>query len=405
MLHIFGRMDRGGAETWVMNVLRQLARQRADSGPTIVCDFLVHDPRRGAFDDEIRALGGCIHVARERRDPVRYGAALRRVIQLGGYRVVHSHVGHFSGVVMTVAHALGVPGRIAHSHNDFSRAQPSPTRRLYERAMRALIRVSATHTLGCSQIACESLFGADWHASGRSRVLLYGYDFSPFAGIDERHRARARRALGLADDDLVIGHIGHFSDQKNHDFIVALADHLRQRPSPRQRRFVLIGDGPLRPDIERAIAARGLSAQFVLAGVRGDVPALLPGFDVMLLPSRWEGLGIVVLEAQAAGVPCLLSDRVPAEASVIPALVTQRAIAEPSAGPAHAAALTAWADAIADIIATDHTRPTPAQALAAMQACPFSITRNVERLSQIYAHAADGAPDTDSTPDAPAQRS
>jgi glycosyltransferase involved in cell wall biosynthesis len=400
ILHVFGRMGRGGAETWIMNVLRHDPAWRV----RFQLDFLVHETRAGELDEEIRDLGGRIIVAPFPRHPVRYPAALRAALRAapsvssafgGPYDIVHSHVGFFSGWVLALAAGLGVRGRIAHSHNDFSRERPSPGRALYQRAMRASLHASATRGLGCSAPACASLFGADWQARDKYEVLLYGYDFDRLAGIDADLRAATRRSLGLGERDFVIGHIGHFQRQKNHDFIVELAAASRARG--RDHRFVLVGEGALRPEVEQAIAGRGLGDRFVLTGLRSDIPALLSTFDLMILPSRWEGLGIVVLEAQAAGVPCLLSDRVPAEATVIEPLIARRAldvhawldavdeiageIAGQGAGPVAAGPGAAGPGAAGP-------RPSRAACLAAMRASRFSIARNVDRMAEIYQREA-----------------
>lgn len=365
-------MNRGGAETWVMNVLRHIDRERFQ------LDFLVHDVRPGAFDDEIRSLGGRVQAAPHYRNPVRYPIELAAAWRVQRYDVVHSHVAYFSGWVLALARALGAPGRIAHSHNDFSVERPGPGRAAYQRVMRAAIHAAATCGLGCSEPACASLFGPDWRARG-CELLLYGYDFERFAGAGASAwsdtRAAMRRELGIGPEELVIGHIGHFSRQKNHDFIIELAAAAQAR-GRRDHRFVLVGGGDLRPAVERAIRARGLAERFVLTGVRADIPALLAGFDVMILPSRWEGLGIVVLEAQAAGVPCLVSDRVPAEATVIDGMVTRLGLDDAGA----------WLDALERVA----RRPPVSRALAleAMRASSFSIARNVERLSAIYEREA-----------------
>lgn len=373
ILHVFGRMGLGGAETWIMNVLRHDPAWRA----RFRLDFLVHETRAGELDDEIRDLGGRIFVAPQPRHPVRYPAAMAAVLgRPAGYDVVHSHVGFFSGWVLSVARALGVRGRVAHSHNDFSRERPGPGRALYQRAMRAALHASATCGLGCSALACASLFGPGWQARGDYEVLPLGYDFDRMAGIDAALRAATRRSLGLRERDFVIGHIGRFQRQKNHEFIVELAAAGRARG--REHRFVLVGEGALRPAIEQAVAARGLGDRFVLTGLRSDVPALLSAFDLLILPSRWEGLGIVVLEAQAAGVPCLLSDRVPDESTVIAPLITRRALE-----------VAAWLEAI-DAIAARGAAVAPPRAacLAAMRASRFSIARNLVRLAEIYEREA-----------------
>jgi glycosyltransferase involved in cell wall biosynthesis len=372
ILHVFGRMGRGGAETWLMNLLRHRDRTWRER---FQHDFLVHETRPGEFDDELRELGSRIVVAPWHRHPVRYPAALAAAQRQGRYHIVHSHVAFFSGWVLTLARALGVPGRIAHSHNDFAQEQPGPRRALYERAMRASLHAHATRGLACSTPACTSLFGADWHARGKYEVLLYGYDFERLAGIDERTRAATRQALGIGAGEFVIGHIGHFSRQKNHDFIVELA--AARAAAGHRDRYVLVGEGELRPAVERALAGRGLADRFVLTGLRSDIPALLSTFDLMILPSRWEGLGIVVLEAQAAGVPCLVSDRVPDEATVIAPLVTRQPLE-----------VGAWLDALERLRRAGLAPVTRGQALAAMRASRFSVAHNVERLGAIYEREA-----------------
>ena len=374
ILHVFGRMGRGGAETWLMNLLRHRDRGWRER---FQHDFLVHETRPGEFDDELRGLGSRIVVAPWHRHPLRYPASLAAAQRAGRYHIVHSHVAFFSGWVLALARGLGIPGRVAHSHNDFSQEQPGPRRALYERAMRASLHAHATRGLACSVPACASLFGADWHARGKYEVLLYGYDFERLAGIDDSMRMATRQALGIGASDFVIGHIGHFSRQKNHDFIVELA--AARAAAGHRDRFVLVGEGELRPAVERALASRGLADRFVLTGLRSDIPALLSTFDVMILPSRWEGLGIVVLEAQAAGVPCLVSDRVPDEATVIAPLVTRCALD-----------VRAWLDALDGIrMRRAGLAPVPRpQALAAMRGSRFSVAHNVERLGAIYEREA-----------------
>lgn len=363
-------MGRGGAETWLMNVWRHIDRER------FLFDFLVHDSTPGEFDDELRSQGSRILVRPYARDPVRYSAAMAEAVRARGYTVIHSHVAYFSGWVLGLARGLGIAGRIAHSHNDFAQAQRAWPRAAYEGVMRKAIQMHSTRGLACSLPACSSLFGSEWQAQGKYEVLHYGYDFSRFTSehIGGELRRVTRRALGIDEDAFVIGHIGHFSRQKNHEFIVELAAARRLRGHTRDR-YVLVGGGGLRDSIERSVVERQLGEAFVFTGVRADVPELLAAFDVMILPSRWEGLGIVVLEAQASAVPSLVSDRVPEEAVVIDDLVTQAPLET-----------GAWLEALAEI--ENQPRPQRDRAVAAMRESRFGLERNVERLSAIYEQEA-----------------
>ncbi|MEM9489912.1 MAG: glycosyltransferase, partial [Myxococcota bacterium] len=170
ILHVFGRMGRGGAETWLMNVLRRIDRDR------FRFDFLVHRTRAGEFDDEIRALGSDIHIIPGHKNLPVYTMALRALLARRPYHAIHSHVSFFSGYILSAARALGVKSRIAHCHTSLPTTGDSLPRTLYKRASRQAIHASATRGLGCSSRACQSLYGANWRARDKYQVLLYGYD-------------------------------------------------------------------------------------------------------------------------------------------------------------------------------------------------------------------------------------
>lgn len=375
ILHVFGRMGRGGAEMWMMNALRHIDRERFHS------DFVVHRTRAGEFDDEIRSLGSAIHQVESYRNPVRYPLDLQPILRRNRYDIVHSHVSHFSGYVLSCARALGVRGRIAHSHTALPTDNDSRSRLAYKRVMRQLIHMNATRGVGCSSEACTGLFGPDWRRHEQYRVLPYGYDFNRFSIVSQETRAAARISLGLADDELVIGHIGRFVRPKNHEFIVELAAASRAH-SPAgggaRRRFVLVGDGEARPRILDALGSRGLDDRVISTGQRSDIPELLSSFDVLILPSLWEGLPVTILEAQAAGVPCVISDRVSAEAMVLPGRVARLSLDEPRA----------WLDTIDQMAALSPLMAgstlSPAQALHKMNASPFGIDQHIQQLQQIY---------------------
>jgi glycosyltransferase involved in cell wall biosynthesis len=312
VLHVIGRMDRGGVETWLMHVLRSIDRAG------VACDFLVHTDAAAAFDEEILDLGGRLLALPSLTRSLRYGSRFRAAIrELEPYDIVHSHVHHFSGLVLRAAAQAGVAVRIAHSHSDTSLVQADATlpRRAYLRITESLIRRHGTLALAVTRDAGRSLY--PWAQDDRQcpwQVLHYGIALDPF--IQPADRAAVRHELGIDSEALVIGHVGNFNPVKNHALLIdAFAAVIAQRL---KSILLLVGEGPLRGELERQVAARGLGGRVIFAGVRADVPRLLAGaVDVFAFPSLWEGLPLAVIEAQAAGLPIVMSDRVSSEVDII----------------------------------------------------------------------------------------
>ena len=307
-----------------------------------------------------------------RRPGLSYLARLRSLLTTQGpFDVVHSHVHNFSGIVLAVAASAGIPVRIAHSHNALMPVSSS-LRRLYLFVTARLVAHFATSGLAASGLAAEDLFGASWQSDARWAVQHCAIDLGPFC---ERHdRGEVRRELGVAADDLVIGHVGRFDPQKNHALLVRIAAELCGR-EPRAR-FVLVGDGPLRRDMEREVKQLGLDGRVRFLGVRGDVPRVLRAFDAFLFPSHHEGLGLAGVEAQAAGVPVLLSSTIPREVEVVTGLVRwQRLDASPSE----------WATLLQEILHAPRI-PQP-EALVQVKSSPFDISRSLRDLEKVYGAA------------------
>jgi glycosyltransferase involved in cell wall biosynthesis len=315
ILHVLGSMNRGGVETWLMHVFRNIDRS------AFKMDVVVHSAQPAAYDDELNFLGvSIIHCAFPSR-PLTYARTLSRLLkEHGPYDVVHSHVHHYSGFILRVAYKAGVPIRIAHSHNDTrpALAEASLPRRCYSALTKRLIARYATRGLAASNLAAESLFGPDWKLDSRWKTLYYGIDLSEMrAPVDA---TGMRRELGIPNGAYVVGHVGRFNEQKNHKFILEIAKELSSIDA--DIFFLLVGDGPLRPKMESLVQQAGLSKRFRFALVRSDVPQLMKGcMDLFLFPSLYEGLGLVLVEAQAAGLPCLCSDIIPSEANVVRELV------------------------------------------------------------------------------------
>jgi glycosyltransferase involved in cell wall biosynthesis len=237
--------------------------------------------------------------------------------------------------------------------------------------MGAWIRRYATAGLAVSAVAGKSLYGARYGRDPRLSVLHSGLDLGAFDGTGDRHAVRAE--LAIPDDAPVVGHVGRFHEQKNHAFLVDVAERVcKAMPDVR---FLLVGDGSLRAGIEADVARRGLSSNFIFAGNRRDVPRLMLGaMDSFVLPSRYEGLPLVLVEAQAAGLPCIASTAVTSEADIVPGLVQHLDLALP---------LERWAE---EVVKSVSSAPpvSRAAALDIVKQTDFSIDQCVRRLLEVY---------------------
>lgn len=291
-------------------MLMNYYRQMSQNG--IQFDFLVHRAEEGHYDKEIVSLGGKIY----RMPPIKPGNYRRYFKLLDAffaerkeYKVVHAHMNENSGFAIRAAKKAGVPCRIIHSHlSDLGLDYKYPFR-LYARAA---IKDNPSHYFACSARAGEWLYGKKTCAEQALTVLNNAVNTKDFR-FDEEIRAEMRAELN-AGESLVVGHIGRFNEQKNHRFLLDIFESLHRRKQ--DSLLVLAGDGYLRPVIEKEAEKRGLSQSIRFLGVREDVARLLQGIDLFLFPSLFEGLPVVLVEAQAAGLSCIVSDRITKEADV-----------------------------------------------------------------------------------------
>lgn len=327
VLQVMASLDRGGAEAVVMDWLRRIDRER------VVFDFVVNDDKEMYdFEGEAAALG--CNVIRAPRFKVRnaFTYALwwrRRLLRHPEWQIVHAHHTVPAFIYLALASAMGKV-TIAHSHiAGRDRSLAGMTRVTLRWPLRHVAQV---------RLACSRLAG-DWMFGGRvaTRVIHNGVELDRFA-FDPDERRRLRQELGLMDA-FVIGHVGRFSRQKNHVRILRIfAEALAREP---KARLLLVGDGGLRPQIEQDISSLGLEDHVILAGVRDDIPRLLSAMDVLLFPSHYEGLPVTVVEAQASGLPCVVSDTVTDEIALTD-LVRFVSLDEPD---------EAWADTVLQMAA------------------------------------------------------
>lgn len=330
--HVVGKMCGGGVEAVVMNYYRHIDRSR------VQFDFLVDEDSALVPREEIGSLGGRVFVVPPYQRLLAYMGRLEGLFSDEGWSIVHSHVNALSVFPLRAAARAGVPVRIAHSHSTAGKGEP------VKNALKRLLRTQAsrypTHRLACSRYAGEWLFGKEVELE----VVPNAIDMNAFA-FDERWRSKARQMWNIEDGQVVIGHVGRLAPVKNQSFLIEVLSCLRK--SGVDARLVLVGEGKDRIAIQNRAACLGLSEYMVMPG-QMDSSLAYQGFDAFAFPSTYEGFGMAALEAQRAGLPCLLSDAITREVDVTGA-VRFLPIDDPSA----------WADALCALRAGDRVPVRP----------------------------------------------
>lgn len=354
ILHIVTNMSYGGLENLLMNYYRNIDRTK------IQFDFLTHFQDHQDFEEEIRDLGGRLfHLPRLNPFDLRYLAKLNRFFaDHPEYKIVHSHLDCMAGLPLKVAKKYGIPARIAHAH---SSNQTKDAKYLLKLWFKRNIRKFATDLFACSSDAGKWMLGTDNFRVLNNAIDAAAYRFDPLV------RAQVRQELGIAADTFVIGHVGRFAPPKNHNFLVEIVKETVERSA--DTRGLLVGEGELRPAVEAKVKTLDIGERVVFAGLRSDVSRMLQAMDVFVFPSIYEGLPVSLVEAQAAGLPCLISDKVPIECKKTD-LVTQIPLA---AGAAR------WAEAV--LAAANRTRENT---LEEIKASGFDIEENARWLTNFY---------------------
>lgn len=330
VLHIIDTLGMGGAETWLMEVLRLWSK----SGSCRM-DFLATSGNRGIFDDEAQRLGAKIHYVRYGRAHLaRFARDFRWILQEGRYQAIHDHQDYASGWHFLIGGGHLPPVRVTHVHNPGYQIRNNYAvtlaRRLTARIGKSLIARYSTHITGTSrQIITEYGFDVPRFRGIPKAALHCGFDPARFLGDVNAIRASVRREFSWPDDAKIIlfagridqsPDVGHPQNHKNSAFAVAVGIECARRDQ-RVRMLLAGASSPAIPVLQQRIATAGLSGHIKFAAIRKDIERLMIASDVLLFPSRGEGLGMAAVEAQAAGLPVLASTAVPRECVVVPELV------------------------------------------------------------------------------------
>jgi len=307
LLCIVGGMNAGGAETFLMKVYRSLDKTKYQM------DFAVNIKEKGFYDDEIESLGGRIfHFPTKSESFFQYFRALKNIVKDNRYKKVLRITSNAAGFLdLAIAKIAGAEVCIARSSN--SSDGKSVKAKIAHFLGRIFLKKFVDVKIAPSSEAALYTFGKKDCERGAVHILHNGLNLNEFC-FTESGRFSIRREFGIASDQIVLGHVGRFSEQKNHTFLIDIfKSFCIQHPSSV---LMLVGEGELKNDIQRKVQEMGLERNVIFAGVRSDMAALYSAMDVLVFPSLYEGMPNAVIEAQACGLPCVISDSITNESKI-----------------------------------------------------------------------------------------
>lgn len=294
-----GTMDRGGVSTFMINIYDRIDHNKFQ------IDFLVHTDLEGIRDKEILDKGGKIfRVPAKSKHPLRNYMQIREIIQKGHYDIIHSHADAGNAFILSIAKSCGVPVRISHCHNTNYTSGNFLRRFLNEKTKRSVVKY-ATQRWACSRKAGEWLYGVESEFS----VIPNAIEVESF--IYQQDLARELRQTLKLQDKFIIGHVGRFEPQKNHTFILDVFEEIIKEQ--KEAHLVLIGRGYLEEVIKQQAKEKNILQHISFLGERSDIANIIQIFDVVLMPSLFEGLSIAMVELQANGLSIICSDTISEE--------------------------------------------------------------------------------------------
>ena len=302
VLHLFTTLDSGGVESFLFNYYFHI------NTDNINFDVIVPGKRIGYLEEQFRERGSCIyHVPTFHENPLRMIQDVSKIIKKGNYDVVHCH-GYKSCLGLLLAKIHKCPVRIIHSHMAF--VNETPFQKVARKAMMMIVRGCATDKLACGKDAAEWLFGRE---EKEAVVINNAIDLEKYR-FSEQDRIDYRKELGIRNSEYVLGNVARLTYQKNQSFLLQIVKRLKDEGI--YIKLLLIGNGEDENELKEECETLGIKDQVMFLGLRKDVPKLLSAIDCFVLPSRFEGLPVVLVEVQAAGVPIIVSDNVTHEIDV-----------------------------------------------------------------------------------------
>lgn len=366
IVQVFGSLDAGGAESRMMDVFRAIDRSKFEF------IFVSLDCKDNQFyESEIRSLGGRVIKLPSPRSEnivkhVRRLTALFRKLRLDGASVVHAHTSYHCGIVLMAARLAGIPVRVSHARTTSSLNRKSLVQKLSIGLGKTLINVFATVRCALNCETAEALYGRRCYELGKVEIIKNAIDITRF-----KNPGICAELSGLPSDTTVIGHIGRFQPMKNHEFILHF--FIKFRAHNQNSKLILVGDGPLRVEIEAKVREAGLRDDVLFLGLRSDIPSILARVNLFIFPSKFEGLPGSVIEAQASGIPALVSDNLTHKMDMELGLVEYLSLdVSPDIWVEHAARML------------HRRRPQFNEIYTAFDAKGFTLENEIRQLTNIY---------------------
>ena len=314
VLYFVDRMLRGGIQTFVIENIKHMNRTK------IQIDFLLlDDGNHYEMEEDLKKLGCNIYILnnmwiRKPTDYLKYNKMLNEFFKIhNDYKVVHLHSSSKNFLVLKVAKKYNIQVRIAHSHNiDFQ--TKNPVKKIMGEIFKKPLKKYATHYFACSEIAGKWLFGKDIIHNDKFKIIHNAVDLEKFK-FNKDIRNNIRKKLNINDNNIVIGHVGRFTEQKNHEFLIDIFNEIHKQNE--NTLLLLVGTGINENLIKEKVKKLEIEKSVIFAGFKDNVNEYLFAMDIFIFPSKYEGLGLSLIEAQATGMPCYTSlDVVPKEAEV-----------------------------------------------------------------------------------------
>lgn len=301
LLCILSNMNTGGAETFLMKLYREIDRTRYQM------DFCVNSKSGDYYEKEIIDLGGRIYRIPSKSENLKlFKKSLFNIVKNNEYEYVLRVTSNAGGFLdLKIAKEAGAKVCVARSSNsnDAAGLKTAITHRVGKVFLKKYVDVK----LAPSDLAAIYTFGRKDFEDNSVIILNNGIDLD-FYKYREEGRSQIRNEFGIKEDEILCGHIGRFNKQKNHDFLIDIFSSLYTENQ--KIKLLLVGNGDLECEIRNKVARLGLSEKVIFAGVRGDIPDLLSAMDIFIFPSSYEGMPNTVIEAQACGLTCIISDSI-----------------------------------------------------------------------------------------------
>lgn len=297
---IMGKWLGGGVESFVMNYYRHINHEK------IQFDFICDSDSTNIPYSDIEKLGGKVILVPPYQKILSYHKEIKKIFKENKYKIVHSHINTLSIFPLFAAKLAGVPVRIAHSHSTYNWQETKRT--LLKFFLRPFSKIFATHYFACSELSAKFLFGKKTTNLGKVTIINNAIEIEKFK-FNKKIRNKIRKEMNISNDYTIIGHVGRFMITKNHNFIIEIFNEIKKQ-NPKTV-LVLIGQGELMLNIKQKVKALGLTKDVIFLGQQENIYDYYQAMDIFILPSLYEGLGMALIEAQASGLTCIASNKVP----------------------------------------------------------------------------------------------